>query len=59
MASVDSVHHKGIHKRQNDEDKDGPLLGKPKTEREPAEMELIERLNEDDAKEVGNNKPEG
>ena len=59
MTSVDPVHPKSIHKRQNDEDKDGPLLGKPKAEWKTTKMKLIERLDEDYAKEVGDSKPNG
>ena len=58
MTSVDSVHGERVHKRQNNKDKDGPLLGEPKAHGETAEVELVERLYEDDAEEIGNNKPD-
>jgi len=58
MTSVDSIHSERVDERQQDEDKDRPLLGEPKAHRKAAEVELVERLNEDDAEEIGNNKPD-
>lgn len=49
MTSVNSVHSERVDERQQDEDKDRPLLGEPKAHRKAAEVELVERLNEDDA----------
>lgn len=49
MTSIDSVHSERVNKRQNDENKDRPLLGEPKAHRKAAEVELVERLHEDDA----------
>jgi hypothetical protein len=59
MPPINSIHCERIHKRQYDEDKDRPLLGKPKTKRKTAEVELIQRLNEDNTEKIGNDKPNG
>ena len=59
MATIDSVHGKRVHERQHDEDKDGPLLRKPKSQRKTAKVELVQLLHEDDAKEIGDRKPDG
>lgn len=58
MTSVDSIHRQRIDERQNYENKNGPLLGEPKTQGETAEGEMIKRLNEDDAEKIGDHKPD-
>ncbi len=57
MTSVDTVHSERVHERQNDEDKDRPLLGEPKSQRETAKVKLVKRLDEDNAEKIGHNKP--
>ena len=59
MTSVDPIHEERIQKRQNNEDKDRPLLGKPKTQWETTEMNLVEGLHEDNTEEIGDHKPDG
>lgn len=57
MTSINTIHRKGVHERQNDKNIDGSLLSEPKAQRETAEVKLVKRLNEDNTEKIGNNKP--
>ena len=58
MTSVNAIHGMGIHKDENDERVDGPLLCEPEAEWESTEVKLIERFNEDNAQKIGDDEPD-
>ena len=55
--AVELIHQGGVNENDQNENVDGALLGKPKSELESAHFNVIELINEEDAKSVGHDKP--
>ena len=56
---VEPLHQHRVDENQDDKDVDRPLLGEPESEREAAEVELVEGFDEHDAETEGDDKPHG
>jgi hypothetical protein len=55
---IKAVHLPHVNKDQNDKDVNGSLLGKPETQLEAEEVELIEEVDDQDAKDERNQEPD-
>lgn len=55
---VELVHHSDVDGDENHEDIDAALLGEPEAEFKPANANLVELLNEEDAASVGDDEPD-
>jgi len=58
MAGINAVHPACVDEDQHDKDEDGTLVCEPKAKGKATEVELIQRLNEDDAEQIGGNEPD-
>lgn len=59
MAGINAVHPASVDEDQYHEDEDGTLVCEPETQGKATEVELIQRLNEYDAEQIGDNEPNG
>ena len=59
MAGINPVHPASVDEDQHDKDEDGTLVCEPETQGKATEVELIQRLNEDDAEQIGDSEPNG
>ncbi len=59
MAGINTVHPASVDEDQYDKDEDGTLVCEPETQGKATEVELIQRLNKNDAEQIGDNEPNG
>ncbi len=59
MAGINAVHPVCVDEDQHDKDEDGTLVCEPKAKGKATEVELIQRLNKNDAEQIGDNEPNG
>ena len=57
IFAIEAIHQPNVHKYQNNERVNGPLLGKPKAQRKPTHFDLVEALDKKDPQDKRHDKP--